>query len=820
MREVMKGMGRFIGVAIMTIAIAGCGGGGGGNDLPDKPKQTQDTLVGVKKVLVNGEINNKHFSVDLNLQKDEGMEISMRDFQLTADGCMVDSSTLKFTPSTLQMQSAAAGGNLHIEGDFTEACRPSDFVLTYQRTLTYEGKTKTGAHSITFQMPHIQLVNTQSPIKVTYPDQQVILSFQMIYDGLPVLTSRACGMDENNITRTKDCIMPEALPREFGRIYRILPSNYSPQTTRENESAEYPTGWVPENGSTTQEEDVYSDGYVHFKYDAPSQNEMPSSKKSYDLKFYYIDANGSRVAETTVHIEIDPQGSYPGYQLVNATTPLVVTQPNDNRYISVQLVHSGLPVLSVRPCNPTGDNGTGDTKVTTDCVIPEALPKEFGRIDLTVWPQQDKGDEDATDGVNDNGYIRFPYVGPDRDDMPEERAEHNLTIYYVDRYGQRIAQTKVKIIIDPQIKFGPVTSLSLAYNGTECIKVDNNPSESGVANVARMIFTVHAVDKYGNPARAGVTLIPSLINGAKVANRANGNGELRPGAHATFVDESVDFSEAGVTDEDRLVILPNASNYRQAYLGDWTIRDVAGSTLQLQEAYNGSKAVSPLSYVIGNERRYIEGYGVAVADISKPTNEKPGSTKSDQTPLDTISKPTDTKGNTDRFGVGAANYVTDENGWMTFEIRYDYILAGHTLTVAVDSHDTDKDGKVVRAGVAKVDSFRWPGGYTSSETSVLNDGEEHNATISLMINGCDKNPIEALSHRQIVPESMIVTCKNDNGDDVGACDQCTLADQKTPLVTDVNGQVAVPIQTEGNTTKAASCAVKWNESDSGMYLEY
>ncbi len=645
-----------------------------------------------------------------------------------------------------------------------------------------------------------RLINQSGPVSVTYPEQQALIEVELVENDLPVLSTRPCGVQEGSTTATTDCIMPEALPREFGRIQYIV-SGQQDESTGDKSDTDHKKP-VFDKPVVPQ---AFEDGYVYYRYLAPSFKDMPEVLKARNVKFYYIDKTGKRVAETSVRITIDPKGVYPGYQLINATTPLLITEPNQNKYISVELVHSGLPVLSVRPCGLKQDS----TTVTTDCVIPEALPKEFGRIDLTVWPQQNDGDADPTDGTNDNAYIRFPYIGPDRDDMPTVRSEYNLTIYYIDDEGQRVAATTVTIVIDPKIRFGSISTLSLNYNNTECISVDNadEAPSSSVGQMARMIFVAHAVDKYGNPARAGVTLWPSVINGVKVVHSKtyNASGTLYPGNPATFSDESIDFTVQGVNDRDQLMILPNAYHYEQDYLGHWTIDKVNGNSLTLKESFEGNSTITPLSYVIGNEKRFLEGYGVAVASISRPNAENGSGEAETDNNYD--------NGLSDEFGKASTTYLTDENGLMVFEVVYDYALAGHTFTIGVNAYEENSTRHV---GISKVDTFRWPGGYTSSEVTVANDGQKHSVTLTLMINGCgDKQPIERLSFRHIVPDSIVITDKTGI-----STTQCSVDINQSNFYTDINGQLQLMVSTMGDTDKTDSCKIKWNESDGGMYMEY
>jgi hypothetical protein len=488
--------------------------------------------------------------------------------------------------------------------------------------------------------------------------------------------------------------------------------------------------------------------------------------------------------------------------LANTTTPIVITQPNENKIISTQLINNALPVLPIRPCTISSDLENRSNTVVTDCVIPESIPKEFGRINNIVWNQQDDGDVDATDGINDNGYIRFEYSGPDSNDMPEDRKEHDFHIYYVDAGGNRVASTTVKIVIDAKIKFGPVSTLSLAYNNTQCIEEDNDITNDGSPDgtMAKMVFTVQAVDSNGNPAKGGVTLIPSIINGVKVVSRKNPNGELQPGSHAAFVDSTASFTGSSVTSEDSLAILPDVQNYYSSYLGKWDIVDVASSTLFLDEKYSG-QLVNSLAYVVGNERRYIPGFGVATANISRSGSE---------TSYD--------------YGATKTNYVTNEDGIMTFEVIYDYRLAGRTFTLSVVSNDVDANGEVVRAGISKVDVFRWPNpdasykinahpigqGYGSTVAGVPNDGSTHKAQVNLFIYKCTRRvdyrePIEVLSGVKIVPDSVTVAPSS----------QCSIDQANSNFTSDENGNIEIAIVTDGNTTISTDCTATWSPDNGG-----
>ncbi len=301
---------------------------------------------------------------------------------------------------------------------------------------------------------------------------------------------------------------------------------------------------------------------------------------------------------------------------------------------------------------------------------------------------------------------------------------------------------------------GPVTAISLFYVGS---------SENEVGAFINT-YTIHAVDKYANPAREGVTLSPSLINGVKVVETdSSPTGQITAGTPVTFEDSTKNFDEANITAEDRLIIVPNVARYAQTYLGGWSIDDVAEQSLTLSEAYFGTTADS-LSYVIGNESRSLLG-DIALASITSKTG----------------------------------SYVTDANGNVQFDVVFDPALAGHTVTIAAHAYDTN------RTGVAKVAGLRWDD-YSSTVEKVDNDGSDHNVTLMLGIS----NFQEYLVDVDIVPEGIISNSS-----------QCDLnMSAANDLHTDENGQIRVQIYTKGTDSNVKECEISWSKSNAHIYLEY
>ncbi|MDQ1325843.1 MAG: hypothetical protein QG564_967 [Campylobacterota bacterium] len=309
-------------------------------------------------------------------------------------------------------------------------------------------------------------------------------------------------------------------------------------------------------------------------------------------------------------------------------------------------------------------------------------------------------------------------------------------------------------LIPVTVLSGPVTAISLFYVGS---------SENEVGAFINT-YTIHAVDKYANPAREGVVLSPSLINGVKlVETDSSPTGQITAGTPVTFEDSTKNFDVANITAEDRLIVVPNAARYAQSYLGNWSIEDVAQQSLTLSEDYFGATADS-LSYVIGNETRSLLGY-IALASITSKTG----------------------------------SYVTDANGNVQFDIAFDPALAGHTVTIAAHAYDTN------RTGVAKVAGLRWSD-YSSTVEKVDNDGNDHNVTLMLGISDFQEYLVDV----EIVPEGI-----------VSSSSQCDLnLSAANDLHTDVNGQITVQIYTKATDPAVTECEISWSKSNSHIYLEY
>ena len=303
---------------------------------------------------------------------------------------------------------------------------------------------------------------------------------------------------------------------------------------------------------------------------------------------------------------------------------------------------------------------------------------------------------------------------------------------------------------------GPVTAMSLVYGHTL-------PDDG--SGILYNSYTIHAVDRYNNPAREGIVLHPSLINGTKVIKTAliDAVGSINASTPVSFTDITNPF---GLVDDgvDLLAIVSNPDKTDQLYLGNWTIDGATAGSLTLAEAYQGAITAN-LNYVIGNSDRYISQYGIATVDISSPT------------------------------GL----FVTNANGTTEFIVGFDRILAGHTITLSANAVDGN------RTGISKIAGLRWDD-YSSSSKKIQNDGLNHVITLQLGIS----SGIEHLVGLSIDPDSIVssdATCALDvSGANI--------------LTTNSNGVIQVELATRLTVSAATECTISWNMSPGSIYREY
>ncbi len=302
------------------------------------------------------------------------------------------------------------------------------------------------------------------------------------------------------------------------------------------------------------------------------------------------------------------------------------------------------------------------------------------------------------------------------------------------------------------------TSLSIVYVSTE---YDENKGMVGH-------YRVHAVDQNNNPI-SGLALSMSVINGVKKIGGVAvqyGTGTISTTEPISFSDYRIPFSQTGVAAGDTLMVLPSASRTDGSYLGDWQITKVDTALTLADRAFN-LESTDGLTYIVGNAQRFL-GRDIAVAHI-----------------LDANS-----------------SGVTDEKGFTNFSVVFDPKLAGHT--VVLGAHTTGN-----RKGIASIESLRWDK-YVGETVTVPQDGKTHTTSMVLGIDTGDGG-VEHLIDVDIVPSSFSLDPE----------DKCALSNSSN-LHTDAGGRVSLVINTTAdvNATEIGTCTIKWNGSNSSIYLEY
>ena len=284
-------------------------------------------------------------------------------------------------------------------------------------------------------------------------------------------------------------------------------------------------------------------------------------------------------------------------------------------------------------------------------------------------------------------------------------------------------------------------------------------------------YRVHATDANGKPI-AGLTLEKSIINGVKKIRNTElqiNKGGIESSTPIHFFDNGIDFSQTGVHVGDNLIVIPSSGKTDPSYLGDWTIKGV-GSSLTLAEGSFNLESTNGLTYIIGNEQRFLGNSGsgrIATAHIETPAS------------------------------AGATN----ADGFSYFDVVYDPVLGNHTVAVGVHtSGDRKSAGKVV--------GLR--GGEIGAETvSFLTTGGTYSTYMTVFIS-FGGGATEYFIDQTINPNSIIVEPANN----------CRLNVAASNLHTNGGGGISIVIDTQldADATEPLECTV--NASSLSTYFEY
>ena len=284
-------------------------------------------------------------------------------------------------------------------------------------------------------------------------------------------------------------------------------------------------------------------------------------------------------------------------------------------------------------------------------------------------------------------------------------------------------------------------------------------------------YRAHATDANGKPI-SGLSLEKSIINGVKKIRNTElqiNTGGIESSTPINFFDSGIDFSQTSVRVGDKLIVVPSSGKTDPSYLGDWTIRSV-GASLTLSEGSFNLENTDGLTYIIGNEQRFLGDSGsgrIATAHIETPANTS----------------------------------TTDADGFSYFDVVYDPVLGRHTVTLGVH---TSGD----RKSAGKVADLRG-GDITAGTFSFVTSGGIHSVykTVFITFGG---GASEHFIDQTINPNSIIVEpAKN-----------CRLNSASSDLHTNGGGGIRIVIDTQLdiNATEPLECTI--DASNLTTYLEY
>lgn len=297
-------------------------------------------------------------------------------------------------------------------------------------------------------------------------------------------------------------------------------------------------------------------------------------------------------------------------------------------------------------------------------------------------------------------------------------------------------------------------------------------------------FRVHATDDNGEPI-SNLKLNMSLINGVKEIRNSklqHEEGNIQSSTPITFYDEGIDFSQTDVKVGDNLIVIPSSGKTNNAYMGDWTISRV-GVDLAFSEGSFNLESTDDLTYIIGNEKRFLgDSRGrVAIAHIESP-----------------------------KGADGAeAQGTTNAEGFTYFDVVYDPILGGHTVTLGVHT-------KGNRKSAGQIVGLRG-GEFSGEPVTVTSTGQTQFVNMGLSV-GFGGGGAEALIDVSIIPSSFKVE----------PSESCKLNKSLSNLHANANGNVLLAIDTfvepvDENATEepeVVQCAISWIGSNTSIYFEY
>lgn len=366
---------------------------------------------------------------------------------------------------------------------------------------------------------------------------------------------------------------------------------------------------------------------------------------------------------------------------------------------------------------------------------------------------------DVTTDVNGKGVFVYtpPAIFPEKGQLTIVFKDGNITIE---------ENVTLNFNLNTDIPSdGRATTLSISYETTEC------DDKRGIIGH----YHVHAVDRFSRLPIVDIPVRVSLINGIKQINNKKvqiAKGSIYNYDPIEFIDKSINFeTQTNVEKGDNLIIFPSEGKTDVSYLGGWDIRSVS-DYLILNEYYYNLLNATNLTYIIGNEERLLGGENGTVGILANAHVEP--------------------------------NYTTDNNGFAYFDIVFDPILAGHTVTV--EAHGNE-DGN--RVGISMKTALRLDGDFSAPERVVENSGGLETSRIPLSIDPSCLGT-QPLIDVPIQPGSFHVTPE----------ENCMIDEDISDYHTDGYGTVTIAVQTDGNTTATGKCTITWDGGITSMLYEY
>ena len=267
-------------------------------------------------------------------------------------------------------------------------------------------------------------------------------------------------------------------------------------------------------------------------------------------------------------------------------------------------------------------------------------------------------------------------------------------------------------------------------------------------------YVVHAVDKYGNPAKEGSTIYLGAVNA--LDKDVNGDelyvengGKISRGLDSalfSLTDASFDFSN--VAYHDSVVVLSQENKMNPLYLGGWIVDDIENnSTLKFSKPYNGEDT-DGLTFVVGNEKRYdICEKQVKLIDFDSDDN----------------------------------TYTLNTGGMKEIRLRYPSYMVGKDVYLYVNSYDENRTGVSIRKKL-------WGNGIDSKvDATACTVGSNCNIDILFTL----KSSNAPLENEDFSLDNFTIS----NG-----CTNATLVKSNTKC----DGAITI------NVNYADGCSIKWN----------